>query len=166
MIPAESGGPSEESPRVIGKKLDEDPYTFILPRETVPANCGAVAATLRTTRAEALAFIRDARRKLPGLGQYGNFGDGKPENDPKRLLEDSFVQDVRRVADWMATLKRTSKFTDDSGSYRLKHFAENAIGGYVPNGAVIVAGLGLKIPCSIDSPNCRFKVRAKGNIYG
>lgn len=94
----------------------------------------------------------------------------------------SIEERKRNFADWRAELRRRAQHVDevrlwllanvvpratrnpDAYSYRLKHLAEEGLGGYVANGeviaAAIIAGYAYK-PDGNDSPNATFAMSSK-----
>lgn len=53
------------------------------------------------------------------------------------------VDQAMRAAAWLATVERTQRPTMRHGCYVWKHVAERAVGGYIGEGALIVAALAM-----------------------
>jgi hypothetical protein len=86
------------------------------------------------------------------LSRYG-FEDNKER-------EEIDIEEFSKCVSWMKeNLLSSNKFTCDS--YQIKHFVEQFMGGYIPNGATIAAAEFLNIPIKKDGKNARFKAKIK-----
>ena len=95
-----------------------------------------------------------------GKGKYGN-AESPNELEPKEEIKfDEFQKCVKWMSENLEVKSIGSKF--ECGSYEIKHMVENDLGGYVPNGASIAAGIFLGIPIArSDSKNVSFRAKSK-----
>lgn len=101
------------------------------------------------------------------LGRYG-FGKGKfgYAESPNELEKNEEIKfnEFEKCVKWMSENLEIkpigSKF--ECESYAIKHMVENDLGGYIPNGAAIAAGIFLGIPITrTDGKNANFRVKSK-----
>ena len=125
--------------------------------------------TPRTPK-EARAALKGVLDRHPLLNAYGiGFGhrdrgktldERKAWHDESRaaLLEGEYLEAFMRCCAWLDGAVRTKAAMSAGDSYRVKHVAERATHGYVPNGALIAAAFYKQVPFAqedLESPNVR-----------
>jgi len=75
-------------------------------------------------------------------------------------VNDIEFEDFEKSVKWMSENLKPSP-TYKVESYELKHLIENSVGGYIPNGAAIMAGYFLKIPQKSYKNSLNTKLRVK-----
>lgn len=106
--------------------------------------------------------ILEAMKAYPTLVKNGFCGfenPGKTEPEDRAALL-SATDEIERARGWLAAQTRRATFNRRRSSYGLKHVAESATGGYISNGALIVAALmeGWKVERISNSPNARLNI--------
>ena len=90
-------------------------------------------------------------KENPDLGDFG-FNGGK---DPERIIND--IEMVEKSIRFLNLCEKNKKtYWTSPGSYSLKHIVEDKYGGYISNGAFIVAAIHCGFPVEkmeCDSPN-------------
>lgn len=78
--------------------------------------------------------VRSVFIRYPELGQFG-FGTQPP------TLNSDFLEQVDTVRNWIVETPDRSRTLTRRGSYAIKHMIEQAVGRYIPNGAMIAGAL-------------------------
>ena len=122
------------------------------------------------TRDEARAVLQGVLDRHPLLNAYGmgfayrdrgkTLDERKAWHEESRaaLLDGEYLEAFMRCCAWLDGAVRTKTPTSAGDSYRVKHVAERATNGYVPNGALIAAAFYKQVPFAdgdLESPNMR-----------
>ena len=79
-----------------------------------------------------------------GKGKYGRVKTPDELEKNEEIKFDEFKKCVQWMSENLEIKQIGSKF--ECESYEIKHMVENDLGGYIPNGAAIAAGIFLDIP--------------------